>query len=86
MPSVALDLKLVPIGNSQGVRLPKALLRQYGIDQTLVAEARPDGILLRGAPRAKASLDQTFSEMAKAHEDWSGLDAAAADGLDKLPW
>lgn len=82
----ALHLKLVPIGNSLGVRLSRPLLHKYGIEHSIVAEQRPDGILLRGSNPGKATLEQTFSEMAAAQEDWSALDGVAADGLDKLAW
>ena len=82
----ALHLKLIPIGNSLGVRLSRPLLHKYGIEHSIVAEQRPDGILLRGANPGKATLEQTFTEMAAAQEDWGDLDGAAADGLDKLAW
>ena len=85
-PPDALQLKLIPIGNSLGVRLSRPLLHKYGIEHSIVAEQRPDGILLRGASPGKATLEQTFIEMAAAQEDWSDLDGVAADGLDKLAW
>ena len=80
------NLKLVPIGNSLGVRLSRPLLHKYGIQHCIVAEQRADGILLRGSNPGKATLEQTFTEMAAAQENWSDLDASAADGLDKLVW
>jgi hypothetical protein len=81
-----LNLKLVPIGNSFGVRLSRPLLHKYGIEHSVVAEQRPDGILLRGAPQGKATLEQTFTEMAAVQEDWGDMEASGADGLDKLVW
>ena len=81
-----LNLKLVPIGNSFGVRLSRPLLHKYGIEHSVIAEQRPEGILLRGSSHGKATLEQTFTEMAAAQEDWSDLDASTADGLDKLVW
>lgn len=82
----ARDIKLVAVGNSRGVRLPRELLRKYGISDVLVLEERSEGILLRGSSSAKKSLDQTFAEMAAAQEDWSDLDGVAADGLATLKW
>lgn len=89
-----LNLKLVPIGNSVGVCLSRPLLVKYGMEHSVVAEQRPDGLLLRGAAQGKATLEQTFIEMAKAQkrsaqpasEDWQEFDAASADGLDTLVW
>jgi len=80
------DIKLVAVGNSRGVRLPRDLLRKYGISDTLVLEELPEGMLLRGTTGAKLSLDQTFTEMAAAQEDWRDWEGAAADGLDSLTW
>ena len=81
-----LNLKVVTIGNSFGIRLSRPLLNKYGIEHSVVAEQRADGILLRGSSRGKATLEQTFIEMAAAQENWSDLDVGMADGLDKLPW
>ena len=69
-----------------GVRLSRPLLSKYSIENRVIAEQRPDGILLRGANPSKATLEKTFTEMAAAQEQWDDLDAANADGLDKLVW
>lgn len=39
------DIKLVPIGNSKGVRIPKALLQKYGFNdfQYLKSEKETHG-------------------------------------------
>ena len=83
-------LKIIPIGNSRGVRLPQALLRRYGMVDKIMVEERPEGLLLRGSTCGKVSLRETFTEMAREQaadrEEWSDLDALASDGLDKLKW
>lgn len=79
-------IKLVAVGNSRGVRLPRDLLRKYGISDALVLEELPEGILLRSTASPKMSLDQTFAEMAVAQEDWRDCDGVVADGLDCLKW
>ena len=81
-----LNLKLVPIGNSYGVRLSRPLLQKFGMEHSVIAEQRPEGLLLCGSSHSKATLEQTFTEMAAAQESWSDLDASTADGLDKLVW
>jgi antitoxin MazE len=82
----SVNLKLVPIGNSLGVRLSRPLLSKYGMEGAVIAEQRPEGILLRGANASKATLEQTFTEMAVAQENWNDFDAVSNDGLDKLVW
>ncbi len=39
----SLELKIVPIGNSRGVRLPKAVLDKYAIRDAVVVEEREEG-------------------------------------------
>lgn len=78
----ATALKLAQIGNSQGVRLPKTLQRKYGWTTEILAEERPEGLLLRRSKRGKLSWDDTFKAMAKSNEDWNEWDTAAADGLE----
>ena len=82
----SVNLKLVPIGNSLGVRLSRPLLSKYGMEGVVIAEQRPEGILLRGANLSKVTLEQTFTEMAAAQEQWDDFDAVSDDGLDKLVW
>lgn len=84
----AVELKIARIGNSRGVRLPAATLARYHIGESVIMEERSDGILLRPAAEdaPKLSWAETAREMAAADEDWSGWDAASADGLDHLPW
>ena len=77
------DVKLVPIGNSQGVRIPKSLLQKYGFSDSLVLEETHQGILLRKKRQDKLSWEETFRAMAKEGEDWTDLDAALLDGLEE---
>lgn len=77
------DVKLVPIGNSQGVRIPKALLHKYGFSSSLVLEETDQGLLLRKKQEDKLSWEDTFKAMAQEAEDWKDLDATLLDGLEE---
>jgi len=77
------DVKLVPIGNSQGVRIPKALLQKYDLSNPLVLEETDQGILLRKKQEDKLSWEDTFKAMAEEREDWTDLDVALLDGLEE---
>lgn len=76
------EVKLIRIGNSQGIRLPKALLEKYGWSGRLVLEELAEGVVLRGKDTRTLSWEDTYREMAAASEDWSDFDVAWADGLD----
>jgi antitoxin MazE len=82
----SLEIKVVPIGNSRGVRLPKPLLDKYAIQDAVVVEEREEGLLLRSKRDRRLSWEETFKAMAHEREDWSDLDATLNDGLDKEPW
>ncbi len=80
--AVAREVKLIAIGNSQGIRLPKILLRKYGWSGSLVLEEREDRIVLHGKEGDQLSWEDTYRAMARENEVWSDLDSTVADGLD----
>jgi antitoxin MazE len=82
MKPAKLELKVVQIGNSRGVRLPKAVMERYQIKDALVLEAREEGLLLRGKKDKRMTWEETARDMAREKEDWSDFDATVADGLD----
>jgi antitoxin MazE len=76
------DIKLIPIGNSKGVRLPKALLQKYGFNNSLLLEETDRGLLLRNKEDGKISWEDTHKAMASEKEDWDDFDTVLLDGLE----
>lgn len=76
------DVKLIAIGNSKGIRIPKVLLQKHGWSGWLVLEEREDGVFLYSKGKKKLSWKETFRAMATERENWSDLEASVADGLD----
>ncbi len=76
------DIQLVPIGNSKGVRIPKALLQKYGFDDSLLLEETDRGLLLRKKDDDKLSWEDTYKAMANEKEDWGDFDTTLLDGLE----
>ena len=76
------EVKLISIGNSKGIRLPKTLLDKYGWTDRLVLEEMEESIVLRGEKTHNLSWEETYRAMAAESEDWSDFDIAIADGLD----
>ena len=77
----ARDIKLVPIGNSKGVRIPKTLLQKYGLNNSLLLEETDRGLLLRKKEDSKLSWEDTYKAMADEKEDWDDFDTTLFDGL-----
>ena len=81
-PSSTREVKLIAIGNSRGIRLPKELLDKYGWGDRLVLEELEEGIVLRGNEMSHLSWEETYRAMAAESEDWSDLDITMGDGVD----
>jgi antitoxin MazE len=76
------EAKLVPIGNSKGVRIPKALIQKYGLNESLLLEETDRGLLIRNKQEDKLSWEETYKAMAEEQEDWEDFDATVSDGLE----
>ena len=75
--------KLIAIGNSKGIRLPKKLIEKYHLHDSLNLEEKEDGILIKAdIPENKLTWEETFREMAAEQEDWSDLDTLSGDGVE----
>ena len=61
--------KIVRIGNSQGVRLPKALLEQSGLGEEVELEVAGDQIVIRPLRQPRDGWGDAFSRMAAAGDD-----------------
>ena len=76
-------VKIVPIGNSQGIRLPKEVLRKYGFVDSLILEETDTGLFLKKQEDNKLSWKETYKAMSEEQEDWSDFNVAVADGLEE---
>ena len=76
------EVKLIAIGNSRGIRLPKALLDRCGWSDALILEQLEDAVVLRGKGSNRLSWEETYRAMAAESEDWSTFDIAMAEGVE----
>lgn len=76
------ELKIVQIGNSKGIRLPKSIIEKYGFTDSLRVETAEDGIFLRSKKSDKLSWDETYKAMKDEDENWDDLDITVNDGLE----
>ena len=61
--------KLVNIGNSRGVRIPKAFIEQAGLTEDVLLEATNGAILIRAARGNRTGWDAQFAAMANNQDD-----------------
>jgi antitoxin MazE len=76
---------LIQIGNSKGVRLPKPLLKQSGLQDEIELEVREGQITLRPVKAPRSDWEDAFEEMA-AHRKDQLLDPEFPTKWDKTEW
>lgn len=59
----ALRLPLTRIGNSRGVRIPKAIVEQLGLEGGVEMEVENDQLILRPAKRPRQGWAEAFEAM-----------------------
>ncbi len=77
------NIKLIPIGNSKGIRLPKEILQKYGFSESVVLEEKEEGVLLHRKEDNKLSWENTFKAMSEEKENWNDFDVTLMDGLEE---
>lgn len=75
--------KVIKIGNSQGVRLPKVLLCQIGVDKEVDLEVEKDRIVIKPIRSRRSGWREAFEKMAISKDD-TLLDNDAA--LNQSEW
>ncbi len=61
--------RIVRIGNSRGVRIPKPLLEQTGMEDEVSIEVEGNQLVIRSARRPRSGWDESFEAMAAAGDD-----------------
>tara|TARA_Y100000294_G_scaffold63249_1_gene59894 strand:+ start:199 stop:480 length:282 start_codon:yes stop_codon:yes gene_type:complete len=77
------DIKLIPIGNSKGIRLPKKILQKYGFSESVVLEEKEEGVLLHRKEDKKLTWEETFKSISEKKENWNDFDVTLMDGLEE---
>ena len=71
--------RLVRIGNSQGIRIPKPLLEQTGLQDEVEIEVEGHRLVIFAPSHPRAGWDEAFQAMARQGDD------ALLDSGDLLP-
>ena len=75
--------QLISVGNSKGIRIPSALLRQYKIHDQVELCPGKDEIIIRPLPRkSRQGWDAAFAEMHQHGDDTLLID----DAFDLEAW
>lgn len=82
--SSSVKARIVAIGNSQGIRIPKPLLEQAGIAGDVELHAEHGRIVIAAARRARAGWADAAAQLRARGED--GLLGTAPPSFDAEEW
>ena len=82
--STAIKARLVAIGNSQGVRIPKPLLEQAGLSGEIELHAEHGRIVIASVRTARAGWAEAAAQLRDRGED--GLTETPAPAFDSEEW
>src|SRR5258708_21163908 len=76
---------VVQLGNSRGIRIPKAVLEQAGLENQVELEVRGSQVVIRALRHPRANWDAAFAAMA-ARGDGALLDPPRPTKWDESQW
>jgi antitoxin MazE len=79
-----LKARIVRVGNSRGIRIPKVVLDQLDIGPEVEMAVQSDRLVIRAAHRAREGWAKRFSDMAVQHDDRLVLELPSQ--WDKSEW
>lgn len=83
--STAIRTRIIRIGNSQGIRIPKILLEQSGIHTEVEIEVEGDHLTIRPMSQLRIGWDKAFTNMSEQQDDVL-LDDVNTTDWDQVEW
>ena len=82
---MATKARIVRIGNSKGIRVPKVLLEQAQLPEDVELYAEPGRLVVRAARRPRSGWAEA-AKMMRAHGHDKLLDEPTATRFDQADW
>jgi antitoxin MazE len=78
--------KIIPIGNSYGIRIPKPYLKECGFDKEVEINIQGGGIMLTPVREARLGWDEAFKAMVKNDDNHLIIDDTIQHSWDDEEW
>ena len=78
--------RVIKIGNSQGLRIPKPILEQTGIMDDVEIEVEKNQIIIRPVKNAREGWDAVFKRMGEKGDDGLIIDDSMSNSWDEDEW
>ena len=83
--TLATRTRIIRIGNSRGIRVPRALLQQARLPEEVELQAHPGRLIVRAVRRPRAGWAEAARRM-REHDDDEPLDAPTPTRFDQNDW
>jgi antitoxin MazE len=77
--------QIVKIGNSRGIRIPKVVIEQAGLEKEVEISVQSDHLIIRPATRPRHDWEEQFRAMADRDDDRL-LDSPSPTKWDEEEW
>lgn len=81
-----MKVKLVCIGNSRGIRIPKAILEQCGLREAAELRVEKDGLVITREQRPRQGWEEAFGAARPSSKDELLLEALPSSAFDREDW
>ena len=78
--------RVIKIGNSHGLRIPKPILEQTGILDDVEIEVEKNQIIIRPIANVREGWDAVYKRMGKSGDDAPMLDENISHSWDEEEW
>ena len=78
--------KIIKIGNSQGIRLPKKALEDSGLSGEVELTSSYNQLIIRPVRQAREGWEQSYRQMSKNGEDAVLIDNVGESEWDTSEW
>ena len=81
-----MKVKLVRIGNSRGIRIPKAILEQCGLREAAELRVEKDRLVIAREQRPRQGWEEAFLAAGPSSKDELLLEALQSSAFDREDW
>jgi antitoxin MazE len=79
-------VELVRIGNSRGVRIPKAVIEQCGLGDTVDLRVEDERLVIARAPAPREGWEEAFRAAGASDEDERLMEGGPPNRFDHEEW
>jgi antitoxin MazE len=85
METTSVHAKIVRIGNSRGIRIPRVLIEQAGLNEEVEIQVKGNQLIIQSSLRPRQGWEKSFFEMSQREEDRL-LDEPLQNEWDNEEW